>query len=42
MAFSVTADVLVDKIERDFLSRAEANALINKMFYQNGCELYRL
>jgi predicted TIM-barrel fold metal-dependent hydrolase len=42
MAFSVTADVLADKVERDFLSRKEADALINKMFYQNGCELYRL
>jgi hypothetical protein len=42
MAFSVTADVRADKVERDFLSRKEADALINKMFYQNGCELYRL
>ena len=42
MAFSCVADVLEEKIRKDFLSETEAFALIDKMFTSNGCELYRL
>ena len=42
MAFSCIADVLADKVCNDFLSKGEAMALIEKMLYRNGVELYRL
>lgn len=42
MCFSCVADVLEEKISRDYLSEAEAFALIDKMFTKNGRELYRL
>lgn len=42
MCFSCVADVLEEKLRWDYLSEAEAFALIDKMFTADGCELYRL
>ena len=42
MAFSCVADVLEQKVKHDFLSEREAAALVDKMFCDNGCQLYRL
>ena len=42
MARSCLADVLADKVERDFLSEDAAVALAEQMLHDNGVELYRL
>lgn len=42
MARSCIADVLVAKVERDFLSESAAIDLIRKMLYDNAVELYKL
>lgn len=40
MARSCVADVLAEKVERDFLSKEEAFSLARKMFRDNGIEFY--
>jgi len=42
MARECMADVLADKVERDYLSRTEALALARASFRDNGMELYGL
>ena len=42
MARSCVADVLEDKVRRDFLSEQEAASLIQRMFRDNALELYGL
>lgn len=42
MARSCIADVLVAKVERDFLSELAAIDLIHKMLHDNAVELYKL
>ena len=40
MARECIADVLADKVERDFLSEEAAMRLIERMMLENPCELY--
>ena len=42
MARSCVADVLAEKVKKDFLSEEEALSLGQRMFRDNGIELYRL
>ena len=42
MARSCVADVLAEKVEKDFLSEEEALSLGQRMFRDNGMELYGL
>ena len=42
MARSCLADVLADKVKRDFLSEEEAASLVQRMFRDNAMELYGL
>jgi len=42
MARSCVADVLAEKVEKDFLSEEEALSLAQRMFRDNGMELYSL
>ena len=42
MARSCLADVLAEKVERDYLSEEEAASLARRMMRDNGMELYGL
>jgi len=42
MAEGCIADVLTDKVRRDFLSRTAARDLVGQLLHDSPCELYRL